>query len=148
MYTRPINFNRQFVHIRQRIRKYLTKLPDVEHTRAYLFCGGQYDEWMFCMSVMYERLSSAQVRVELCIKCFGEKDILREHFWSPRNNDVIIFDKFFKNFVFHFVVFLTSLLVFLSLHYLSKLTITPAHSSSTYYIYQYIKPNSILHIPI
>jgi hypothetical protein len=53
------------------------------------------DEWMFCMSVMYERMSNAQVRVELCIKCFGEKDILREHFWSPRNDDVIISYKFF-----------------------------------------------------
>jgi hypothetical protein len=103
---------------------------------------------MFCMSVMYERMSNIQVRVELCIKSFGEKDILREHFWSPRIDDVIISHRILENFVFHFMFFLTSLLLFLSLHYLLILTITPAHSSCTYYIYQYINPNYILHIPI
>jgi hypothetical protein len=47
------------------------------------------------MSVMYERMSNAQVRVELCIKSIGEKDILREHFWSPQNDDVIISNEIF-----------------------------------------------------
>jgi hypothetical protein len=36
-------------------------------------------EWVLCISVMYERMSNAHVRLNLFMKSFGENDILREH---------------------------------------------------------------------
>jgi hypothetical protein len=49
-------------------------------------CG----EWLFCLSVMSERMSIAQARVNVCMKSFCEKQISRERLWSPRNDDVSI----------------------------------------------------------
>jgi hypothetical protein len=47
-------------------------------------------EWLFCLSVMFERMSIAQARVNVFMKFFCEKQILRERLWSPRNGDVRI----------------------------------------------------------
>jgi hypothetical protein len=47
-------------------------------------------EWLFCLSVMFERMSIAQARVNVFMKRFCEKQILRERLWSPRNDDVSI----------------------------------------------------------
>jgi hypothetical protein len=45
------------------------------------------------MSVMYERMSNAQVRLNLFMKSFGENDILREHLWSCVRPDLYIKEK-------------------------------------------------------
>jgi hypothetical protein len=47
-------------------------------------------EWLFCLSVMFEHMSIAQVRVNVCMKFFCVKEMLRERLWSPRNADVSI----------------------------------------------------------
>jgi hypothetical protein len=39
---------------------------------------------------MFERMSIAQARVNVFMKRFCEKQILRERLWSPRNDDVSI----------------------------------------------------------
>jgi hypothetical protein len=39
---------------------------------------------------MFERMSIAQARVNVFMKSFYEKQILRERLWSPQNDDVSI----------------------------------------------------------
>jgi hypothetical protein len=39
---------------------------------------------------MFERMSIAQARLNVFMKSFCDKQILRERLWSPRNDDVSI----------------------------------------------------------
>jgi hypothetical protein len=75
------------VRYNQKFSKRLDLSDGIFHddSRSLTLC-----EWLFCLSVMFERMSIAQARVNVFMKSFCEKQILRERLWSPQNDDVSI----------------------------------------------------------